>query len=194
MELKHKTFLYNALSILQTNTFYTESSLRGGHDESLCSYYYDAGINFLPNKGEVSNHLISDRNSYLIFSYSGRKSDVLPAEDGVKAKEPNILYDYNGSENKFNNNDPRYLLRFGSEGLKLIRIEKANNLDNDSFVENLSKYLGGKWKFYAFLYKKCSFAKKHYLNKFNQKFIEINEELGKKPVTIKISMYCNPIR
>ncbi|TPH27812.1 hypothetical protein [Haemophilus haemolyticus] len=194
MELKHKTFFYNSLSILRDKTFYTEASLRGGNDEKICSNYYDSGINFLPNKGEVNNHEIGNRDSYLIFNYSGKISNILPPEAGVYEKEANILYDYNGSQDFFENNDPRYLLRFGSKDLQLIRIEKANNLNDGSFVECLSTYLGGKWKFYAFLYKKCSFVKNYYLNKFNQKFIEINEELGKNPVSIEISMYCNPIR
>jgi hypothetical protein len=194
MELKHKTFFDNSLSILRDKIFYTQASLRGGNDEKLCSCYYDSGINFLPNKGEVNNHQIGDRDSYLIFNYSGRISNILPPEAGGYEKAANILYDYNGSQDLFENNDPRYLLRFGSKDLQLIRIEKANNLDDGSFVKCLSTYLGGKWKFYAFLYKKCSFVKNYYLNKFNQKFREINDELGKNPVSIEISMYCNPSR
>ena len=194
MQLIHKTFFYNSLSILRDKIFYTEASLRGGHDEELCSNYYDAGINFLPDRGEVPNHQIGKRDSFLIFDYSGKKSNVLPPEQGGYAKAADILYDYNGSQDIFDNNDPRYLLRFGSKGLQLIRIVKAKNLENESFVECLSKYLGGKWKFYAFLYKKCPLVKNYYLNKFNKKFTEINNELGKNPVSIEISMYRNPSR
>ena len=194
MILKHKTFFYNSLSILQDKIFYTEASLRGGNDEKICSNYYDAGINFLPNKGEVNNHQIRNRDSYLIFNYSGAISNILRPEEGVYEKKANILYDYNGSQDFFENNDPRYLLRFGSKGLQLIRIDKAPNLKDESFVKYLSKYLGGKWKFYAFLYKKCPLVKKYYLKKFNQKFIEINNELGKNPASIEISMYRNPSR
>ena len=37
MILKHKTFFYNSLSILQDKIFYTEASLRGGNDEKICT-------------------------------------------------------------------------------------------------------------------------------------------------------------
>lgn len=91
MILKHKTFFYNSLSILQDKIFYTEASLRGGNDEKICSNYYDAGINFLPNKGEVNNHQIRNRDSYLIFNYSGAISNILRPEEGVYEKKSKYI-------------------------------------------------------------------------------------------------------
>ncbi len=90
---------------------------------------YDGGLNFLGVLGQVKVHEIENRTATLCFEWKGAVSEP-KAKDDYKDLKPNVLYDFNGSGNHFDNPDPRYLLPVGSSGLilKSIVIDDENEL------------------------------------------------------------------
>lgn len=98
---------------------------------SYSPHNYDGGMNFLGILGEVPNHQLHDRDAMILCTWNGRISDPLPYEAG-RPYQANILYDYNGSGNHFQNNDPRYILSIGSKNLIL---NKVDFLKEDSEIE-----------------------------------------------------------
>lgn len=82
---------------------------------------YDGGMNFLGLLGEVPVHELGNRSATLCFEWKGEISEPRDTYDIVGMK-PNILYDFNGSGQHFDNPDPRYLLPVGSTGLILKHV------------------------------------------------------------------------
>ena len=81
---------------------------------------YDGGMNFLGTLG-VPVHQISDRSATLCFEWKGEVSIPRSTYD-IADMKPNVLYDFNGSGQHFDNPDPRYLLPIGSTGLILKHV------------------------------------------------------------------------
>lgn len=82
---------------------------------------YDGGMNFLGTLGEVPVHELKNRSATLCFEWMGEISEPRDTYD-IAGMKPNILYDFNGSGQHFDNPDPRYLLPVGSKGLILKHI------------------------------------------------------------------------
>ena len=140
---------------------------------------YDAGMNFLGALGEHPNHQLSDRNVKIFCAWDGEVSQPLKWDDvGVK-RQPNILYDYNGSGEHFQNNDPRYLLPIGSNGLLLNKIEFLDSEAEKDFWLSRQNFL-------AKLFFKLK-SRKRQDDWIRQKTIELNAALSKEPKQISVN-------
>lgn len=119
VNLRHITFPRIALDIAAHGKFFSFNNLGS----------YDCGANFLGVLGENNNTCPKGRGATLICTWRGATTNVLHWQEGP-ANVPNVLYDFNGSCAKFINNDPRYLLPYGSSGLALnaIRFDSDNDL------------------------------------------------------------------
>jgi len=113
INLRHKTTAIQALRIAVSRQFICEGRT---------PRHYDAGMNFLGDLGQVPNHHLDQKNVTLICTWAGAVSAPMPWEI-LSGRRPNVMCDYNGSGNHFQNNDPRYLLPMGSTGLLVNRIE-----------------------------------------------------------------------
>ena len=88
--------------------------------------------------------------------------------DAHGADTPNILYDFNGSDAVFNNNDPRYFLAYDSKGLVLNTIDFEND---EALLEGWCYLRGG---FCAWAYENNWFRKllltwaRKYVDKLNR--------------------------
>lgn len=91
--------------------------------------HYDGGMNFLGLLGETQNTQPSLRGATIICSWLGSRSDPLPP-DARSCSQPNLLYDFNGSGDHFQNNDPRHFLPYGSNGLVVdeVRVDSDEKL------------------------------------------------------------------
>ena len=96
---------------------------------------------------------------------------------GVK-RQPNILYDYNGSGEHFQNNDPRYLLPIGSNGLLLNKIEFLDSEAEKDFWLSRQNFL-------AKLFFKLK-SRKRQDDWTRQKTMELNAALSKEPKKISV--------
>lgn len=120
--LKHITRPEIALKIADTGTFVSHGS--NGH--------YDGGMNFIGVLGQNQNTQPRGTGATIICEWPGKVSTPLPY-DYPGPKNPNELMDFNGSSQKYSNNDPRYLLPNGSCGL----------LVKDILFDNEEKLLEG---------------------------------------------------
>lgn len=110
--MRHITSARNALRIVEGGVFRPEGSAGS----------YDGGMNLLGVLGEYSNTQPKARGAELHCSWTGDVSGPHPWDAHVLQK-PGVMLDYNGSGACFSNNDPRYLLPIGSEGLRVDRVE-----------------------------------------------------------------------
>ncbi|MFV7511485.1 hypothetical protein ACNPM2_03720 [Stenotrophomonas geniculata] len=74
---------------------------------------YDGGMNFCGVLGPVGNTWPRGRGARLHCKWEGLISVPLPYE-AHDYSTPNVLYDFNGSGNHHQNNDPRWFLPYGS--------------------------------------------------------------------------------
>ncbi|MBS7809272.1 hypothetical protein [Variovorax sp. PCZ-1] len=111
--LRHKTCPTAALEIITSRQYHCK-------DRNILGY--DAGMNFLGELGELNNHGLHHKTVTLICSWDGLVSGPMPWKN-LSSRQANLLCDYNGSGNHFQNNDPRYFLPIGSDGLTLNAIE-----------------------------------------------------------------------
>ncbi len=109
--LRHITSVFNAISIAEGGIFRASDSGQA----------YDAGMNLLGVLGESSNTWPRARGAELVCSWHGKVSPPL-CWDRFVNHEANVMLDFNGSGNVYQNNDPRYLLPIGSQGLQIDRI------------------------------------------------------------------------
>lgn len=114
--LRHRTYPRLAFIVATSGVFHT-----GGHDKN-----YDAGANFLGVLGQKANHQIGDRTATLVCTWCGSVTNPLPY-DAYDVHTPDVLHDFDGSGNHFDNEDPRYFLPNGSSGLVLEGIEFDGN-------------------------------------------------------------------
>ena len=112
VDIKHITSPAIALAIIRSRRY---SSFNNPGS-------YDCGMNFIGSLGEYANTQPSQRGATLHCKWTGSVSVPLPYEFRPHNK-PNILYDFNGSGLHYKNNDPRYILPYGSLGLVVNRVE-----------------------------------------------------------------------
>lgn len=74
---------------------------------------YDGGMNFCGVLGLVPNTQPVGEGAKLHCLWIGPISESLPPAS-YNYSTPNILYDFNGSGNHYQNNDPRWFLPYGS--------------------------------------------------------------------------------
>lgn len=169
----HITSPARALNIISTGYYLTKNN--PGH--------YDAGMNFLGILGEYSNTQPT-RGARIHCEWNGKVSNPLRYDAAANSyHQPNVLFDFNGSDNHFPNNDPRYFLPYGSEGVIVHKIELEDDYDQEEFILQWSKNKGG---LYLFLYNFKifhSFLLKQALNSLQ----EVNEMLSAEQVTISVA-------
>lgn len=83
---------------------------------------YDGGANFLGVLGQTGNTQPMGCGATLTCTWAGQVSDPL-RYDAYGYDTPEVLFDFNGSGPHFTNNDPRYFLPYGSNGLVLDSIK-----------------------------------------------------------------------
>lgn len=96
-------------------------------------------MNLLGVLGETSNTCPLERGAELICTWTGLVSDPVRYDEyGVHT--PNVLFDFNGSGPHHSNNDPRYFLPIGSQGIVLNSI---NITSNAALLEDWCDLQGG---------------------------------------------------
>ena len=148
--------------------------------------HYDAGMNFLGVLGQNSNTQPTKRGAKVYFDWDNTTpSSVSPplAPSVTKHHTPNVLFDFNGSGNHFPNNDPRYFLPYGSNGLILKKIELEPNYDELQIVKEWCDFEKG---LYPYL-NKLPFSHKYLWQSFKNNLQEVNKSLNAfAPVTISV--------
>ncbi|EKO3807989.1 hypothetical protein NTE05_005267 [Vibrio harveyi] len=143
--------------------------------------HYDAGMNFLGVLGENSNTHPTTRGAIVEFEWKGAVSNPLPPSCTVH-HTPNVLYDFNGSGNHFQNNDPRYFLPYGSNGLVIKKVTLEKNYNKQNIVSDWCGYKKGKYRFLS----KLPFAENMLFSLFKSELDAINKNLSDETITISV--------
>jgi hypothetical protein len=167
----HITSPDRALNIINLGCYLTKNN--PGH--------YDAGMNFLGVLGEYPNTQPT-RGAKIHCEWNGAVSAPLEY-DSYNYHDPNVLFDFNGSGNHFPNNDPRYFLPYGSDGVIVRRIELEDDYNQEEFIKQWSKIKGG---LFLFL---CRFEIFHnfLLKKALKNLQDVNQRLATNRVTIAVA-------
>ena len=142
---------------------------------------YDGGMNFLGTLGEVPVHQISDRSATLCFEWKGEVSIPRSTYD-IADMKPNVLYDFNGSGQHFDNPDPHYLLPVGSTGLILKHVV----IDNEDELLRIWCLRRNIYRRKYRLLKNIPILRDVLLHRAWQEIYRINEECRKNTFVISI--------
>jgi hypothetical protein len=168
VEIKHITSPIIALAIVLSRRY---SSFNNPGS-------YDCGMNFLGALGEYANTQPTVRGATLVCTWKGNVSVPLPWEFRP-SNTPNVLYDFNGSGLHYQNNDPRYILPYGSSGLIVNRV----HFDSDTGL--IDAWLSIKGKLTNWLYD-FKFMKNSISNRALQEIENLNSTLHLGSTTIAI--------
>ena len=175
--LRHITSADAALAIIFTRTYRT--SFEFGH--------YDGGMNLLGVQGEFSNSLYytrapgqeHTRAAELVCSWDGLVTQPMTILDPGARRQLNTLFDYDGSGPHFRNNDPRYILPLGSEG---IRVDQLVIHHERCFIEALYAKARG---FKGWAHRHGRF-RQHLADQAQDALNQINTACARGEVTLKI--------
>lgn len=137
--ITHITSPYAALKIITGRKFLS------------CNNYhsYDGGMNFIGVLGQNTNTRPRHHGAKVHCTWVGLVSEPV-SWNQYHCDEPNVLYDFNGSGDHFQNNDPRYFLPYRSSGLVV------NHIEFDDERESLESYISlqdglGAWLYWHYI-------------------------------------------
>lgn len=143
--------------------------------------HYDAGMNFLGTLGENSNTYPTARGAIVEFEWEGNVSQPLKPSCTTH-HTPNVLYDFNGSGEHFQNNDPRYFLPYGSDGLIIKKVTLEKKYNKQEIVSDWCNYKKGMYGVLS----KVPFMQNKMFSLFMNDLEKINENLLSETITISV--------
>lgn len=140
--------------------------------------HYDGGMNFCGVLGQVPNTHPKGQGARLHCKWDGPVSVPLPPA-AYDYHTPNVLFDFNGSGQHYQNKDPRYFLPYGS-AVQVLKLE-CDPMQLEDYYLSRSRW----WKKVRFKYGSTAYRRKQLqslLDYCNQKcaegFVHIRVERG----------------